>query len=95
MSLNGKKVSEFTADAYLNGEFIKVSDKDLQGNGVFSSFIRRISLLSARLSWKIFRDFMTISKKKGARFIPYPAIPTLCTKPGMTLRKKSARLPIR
>ena len=31
MSLNGKKVSEFTADAYLNGEFIKVSDKDLQG----------------------------------------------------------------
>ena len=94
MSLNGKKVSEFTADAYLNGEFIKVSDKDLQGK-VFSSFIRRISLLSARLSWKISRDFMTISKKKGARFIPYPAIPILCTKPGMTLRKKSARLPIR
>ena len=31
MSLNGKKVSEFTADAYLNGEFIKVSDKDLHG----------------------------------------------------------------
>ena len=31
MSLNGKKVSEFTADAYLNGEFVKVSDKDLQG----------------------------------------------------------------
>ena len=28
MSLNGKKVSEFTADAYLNGEFVKVSDKD-------------------------------------------------------------------
>ena len=95
MSLNGKKVSEFTADAYLNGEFVKVSDKDCRGNGVFSSFIRRILLLSARLSWKISRDSMAISKKKGARFIPCPAIPTLCTKPGMTLRKKSARLPIR
>ena len=93
MSLNGKKVSEFTADAYLNGEFVKVSDKDL--HGVFSSFIRRILLLSARLSWKISRDSMAISKKKGARFIPCPAIPTLCTKPGMTLRKKLARLPIR
>ena len=92
MSLNGKKVSEFTADAYLNGEFpIRICRE----NGVFSSFIRRILLLSAQLSWKISRDSMAILKKKGARFIPYPAIPILCTKPGMTLRKKSARLPIR
>ena len=31
MSLIGKKVSEFNAKAYLNEEFIDVSEKDLQG----------------------------------------------------------------
>lgn len=31
MSLIGKKVGEFTTDAYHNGQFIQVSDKDLQG----------------------------------------------------------------
>lgn len=44
-------------------------------NGVFSSFIRRISLLSARLSWKISRDFMTISKRRVRdlfRILRYP-----------------------
>ena len=31
MSLNGKKVGEFALKAYKNGEFIDVTDKDLQG----------------------------------------------------------------
>lgn len=31
MSLVGKKIEEFTADAYLNGKFIKVSDEDFKG----------------------------------------------------------------
>ena len=31
MSLIGKKVSEFNLEAYKQGEFVKVSDKDLAG----------------------------------------------------------------
>ena len=31
MSLIGKPIVEFSADAYYNGEFIKVSNDDLQG----------------------------------------------------------------
>ena len=63
MSLNGKKVSEFTADAYLNGEFVKVSDKDLQGKWSVLFFYPADFTLSARLSWKISRDSMAISKE--------------------------------
>ena len=95
MSLNGKKVANLQQMHILTENLSRYPIRICRENGVFSSFIRQILLLSARLSWKIFRDFMTISKKKGARFIPCPAIPTLCTKPGMTLRKKLARLPIR
>lgn len=32
MSLIGKKVGEFTAQAYKNGEFIDISDANLTGN---------------------------------------------------------------
>lgn len=35
MSLIGKPIVEFSADAYYNGEFIKVSNDDLQENGRF------------------------------------------------------------
>lgn len=31
MSLVGKKIEEFSTDAYLGGKFIKVSDKDFYG----------------------------------------------------------------
>lgn len=87
MSLNGKKVSEFTADAYLNGEFVKVSDKDLQGKWSVLFFYPAdftfVCPTELEDLQRLYGDF----KKKGARFIPCPAIPTLCTKPGMTLRK--------
>lgn len=32
MSLIGKKVEEFTAEAYHNGSFVKVTDKNFSGN---------------------------------------------------------------
>ena len=32
MSMIGKKVEEFTAQAYRNGEFIEVSEKNMIGN---------------------------------------------------------------
>ncbi len=32
MSLIGKKVGEFRADAYHNGEFVELTNKNLEGN---------------------------------------------------------------
>ena len=43
MSLIGKKVPEFKAQAFKKGEkdFITVTDKDLQGNGQYSFSIQQ------------------------------------------------------
>ena len=38
MSLIGKPIVEFSADAYYNGEFIKVSNDDLQGKWAIFCF---------------------------------------------------------
>ena len=45
MSLVGKKIEEFSTDAYLGGKFIKVSDKDFYGKWsiqqTFHLFVRQ------------------------------------------------------
>ncbi len=81
MSLIGKKVNEFNLDAYKQGEFVKVSDKD----------IPLISPLFAPLNWKISRINMTNSRKKDVRFIPYPATAISYIKHGMKAPKESER----
>lgn len=50
MSLVGKKIEEFSTDAYLGGKFIKVSDKDFMENGMYFVSIQRTFHLFARQS---------------------------------------------
>ena len=53
MSMINKEISDFTVQAYLNNEFKAVTKEDVLGNGVYFSFIQRISPLCALRSWKI------------------------------------------
>lgn len=50
MSLIGKKIEEFNAHAYHQGEFLEVSEKDLMGTGVFFASIQLILLLFVLLN---------------------------------------------
>ncbi|GAJ61961.1 peroxiredoxin [Streptococcus parauberis] len=50
MSLVGKEILEFSADAYHNGEFITVTSEDIKGNGQFSVSTLQISLLFVQLN---------------------------------------------
>lgn len=62
MSLIGKEIVEFKANAYHKGEFIEVSSEDLKENGASSVFTLRTSLSFVRLNWKIFRTNMQLCK---------------------------------
>lgn len=58
MSLIGKTTVEFSAAAYHNGEFIKVSNDDLQGNGRFFVSIPLISHLFVQRNLVIYKNNM-------------------------------------
>lgn len=58
MSLVGKEMIAFSADAYRNGEFIKVTSEDVKGNGLSFVSIPQTFHLSAQQNWEICRSSM-------------------------------------
>ena len=65
MSLIGKEVVPFKAQAYKNGEFREVSEQDLKVNGVLFVSTQQTSLSFAQLSLKIFKNNIATLKELG------------------------------
>ena len=91
MSLIGKKVSEFNLDAYKQGEFVKVSDKDLAGKWSVLFFYPADFTFVCPTELEDLQNNMTNSRKKAVRFIPYPATAISYIKHGMKAPKESER----
>lgn len=94
MSMLGKEVADFSVQAFVNGEFKTVTKRMFWAIGAYFSSIRRILLLYVLRNWKTCRTNMRILRLRAARFIPFPVIPILSTKHGMTIPNGLARLPI-
>ena len=60
LSLVGKEIIEFSAQAYHTGEFITVTDEDIKGNGLFSASTLQIFHLSAQLNSVTFKNNMKL-----------------------------------
>ena len=60
LSLVGKEIIEFSAQAYHNGEFITVQMKMLRENGLFSASTLQIFHLSAQLNSVTFKNNMKL-----------------------------------
>ena len=65
MSLIGKEVLPFTAQAYKNGEFVKVTEQILKVNGVLFVSIQQTSLLFVQLNLKTFKNNIQTLKELG------------------------------
>ena len=90
MSLINTEVKPFKATAYLNGEFIDVTEADLKVSGPFSSSTRPTSPSFARLSWATWLTTTKPSRSWALKFTAYLPTPTLLTKHGTTALKPSA-----
>lgn len=74
MSLIGKPIVEFSADAYYNGEFIKVSMMIYRENGRFFVSIPLISHLFAQRNLVIYKNNMQSFKNLVLKCILFQQI---------------------
>ena len=94
MSLNGKKVGEFALKAYKNGEFIDVTDKDLQGKWSVL-FFYPADFTFVRPNSRICRTSTLNSRRSALRSTPFRVTRTSFTRPGTNPPSVSARFSTR
>lgn len=86
-----KEVSDFSVQAYQNGEFKTVTKADILENGAYFSSIRPTLPLYALPSWRICRINILISRLLAAKSTLFLQTPILSTKHGMIPLKESVR----
>ena len=83
MSLNGKKVTDFSLQAYQKGAFKEITSHALEGKwSVFFFYPADFTFVQI---------CMKISKMRVVKFTPFPAIHTLSIKHGMNRQLRSVR----
>ena len=79
------EISDFTADAYKQGEFIKVSKKDLLGKWSVLFFYPADFTFVCPTELADLQDNYESSRRLAAKSTPYPWIPISYTRHGMNL----------
>ena len=95
MSLNGKKVCDFSVKAYQNGEFIDVTQENLKGQWSVLFFYPADFTFVCPTELADLQDKYAEFRRSAARSTPYPATPISYTKHGMNRPTASARSNIR
>lgn len=83
MSLIGKKIEEFNAHAYHQGEFLEVSEKDLMGNWSILCFYPADFTFVCPTELEDLQEQYSTLKSLGVEVFLALPIPTLLTKHGM------------
>ncbi len=85
MSMINKEVSDFSVQAYVNGDFRIVTKKDILGSWSLFFFY------PADFTFVCPTELEDLQNRRAARSTPFPVTATSCTRPGMTTRIESGR----